>query len=157
MIRKLALLFVFLATLSMVYAFPYHLNKRAANFGQCQGLPPSSKATVISNVTLSPDPPKAGSNLEVKGSATTETNIDKDDLFFFVMFDTNNNALFVPEPFNICAKTECPTTTFNFDENYDLSTVPSLPEDFLVAIVIAPNLTDPLAAKACGEALFPEQ
>ncbi|CAG8823481.1 15289_t:CDS:1, partial [Cetraspora pellucida] len=130
---------------------------RAANFGQCLGLLPPSNTAVISNVTLSPDSPKAGSNLEIKGSATTETNIDEDDLFIFAILDVTVSPpqpVFFPEPFYICAKTECNNTkTFNFDENYVLS-LPSLPVKFVVGVAIGPNSSK---VKACGVAFFPEQ
>ncbi|CAG8628328.1 17272_t:CDS:1 [Cetraspora pellucida] len=148
MIRKLALLFVFLATLSMVYAFPYHLNKRAAQFQQCDGSIPGIDVKII------PDPPKAGSNLEVKGS--TETNIDTGDFIFFGIADLTGSQpvlIFSGTPVDICAKTKCPTTTYNFDENYDLSNVTSFPEKFGVAVLIGPDSSDP--PKACEFAVFP--
>ncbi|CAG8808482.1 23633_t:CDS:1 [Cetraspora pellucida] len=134
----------------MVYAFPYHLNKRAAKFKRCEPHVPA-----INNVTLSPDPPKAGSNLEVKGSATPRDAIINGDLFFFAIIDiTTIQYVFHPPPLDICANTECPTLTFNFDINYNLSDVRSFPEKFGVGIQIGPDIT---RLKACGGALFPKK
>ncbi|CAG8673501.1 1938_t:CDS:1, partial [Cetraspora pellucida] len=95
----------------MVYAFPYHLNKRDRSFDNARG--PSQDLTVVSNVTLSPDPPKAGSDLEVKGSATTKTNIDKGDFFVLLIEDSANpsEVIFSDNPVDICTKTKCPTST----------------------------------------------
>ncbi|CAG8620271.1 24393_t:CDS:1 [Cetraspora pellucida] len=133
----------------MVNAFPYHLNKRAATFEQCSVHP---DAAVISNVTLSPDPPKSGSNLEVKGSATTKTNIDNLDLFALII-ETAGKNIFTGPFVDICTKTECQTTTFNFDKLYNLSDLTSLPAKYDVGVLIGP---DPFMIKACGVASFPE-
>ncbi|CAG8801775.1 17494_t:CDS:1, partial [Racocetra fulgida] len=47
------------------------------SFGECP--PPISEVSqtiqIITNVTLNPDPPKANSPLELKGSATTNEDI----------------------------------------------------------------------------------
>ncbi|CAG8533883.1 5230_t:CDS:1 [Cetraspora pellucida] len=153
MIRKLALLFVFLATFSVVYAFPYHLNKRAATFGYCQGA--SQDLAIISNVKLSPNPPKVGSNLKVKGSATTNTNIVDGDSFIFAIVDAvTDDTLFLGPFVDICSKTTCPTTTINFGEHYNLKlNVTSLPAKYNVGVLIGTGLSK---IKACGEAHFPE-
>ncbi|CAG8678822.1 6344_t:CDS:1 [Cetraspora pellucida] len=132
----------------MVYAFPYHLNKRAAKFVKCDSHTPA-----ISNVTLSPDSPKAGSNLEVKGSATTNDAIVNGDTFNFVILDLhpeNPSPVFVGPTVDICTKTKCPTNTFIFDKTYDLSRVASLPSGYLIAITIEPSDRDPTKIKACA-------
>ncbi|CAG8686490.1 11384_t:CDS:1, partial [Cetraspora pellucida] len=124
----------------------------AADFKPCSDSVPGVSVTII------PDPPKAGSNLEVKGSATAETNFDKGDTYFFGILDFTNpqkpTPVFLGTPVDICAKTKCPTTTYNFDENYDLSNVTSFPEQFAVAVII--DFFDPLLPpKACAAAFFP--
>ncbi|CAG8830357.1 8359_t:CDS:1, partial [Racocetra persica] len=63
MIRNFVLLFVFLAAFSMVNVFPYHLTKKATQFGQCPVLfNPPPYTTIISDVKLTP---KTNSQLEV--------------------------------------------------------------------------------------------
>ncbi|CAG8815490.1 1365_t:CDS:1, partial [Cetraspora pellucida] len=148
MIRKLSWLLVFLAIVSMVCAFPYHLNKRSTAFAPCD-----SHTPVISNVTFSPEPPIAGSNLRVKGSAT-KTNIEEGDLFIFEIFNTTDSklaTLVLEGPaVDICAKTKCPTNTFIFNEKYDLSNVTSLPLNYVIEISIEPGNRDPTKKKACA-------
>ncbi|CAG8655930.1 24850_t:CDS:1 [Cetraspora pellucida] len=161
MIGKLTLLFVFLAALSMVNAFPYHhFTKRAAKFGQCPPpFQPPPITAVISDVSISPDPPKAGSELKVTGSATTNVDITKDDFFGFVILDITSPATPVPvfagKPVDICKKTTCPTKTFNFNEVYDLSSLKSLPATYIVGVAIGPITNDTSLVLACGEATFP--
>ncbi|CAG8783815.1 22210_t:CDS:1, partial [Cetraspora pellucida] len=124
----------------------------AATFGQCQGA--SQDLAVISNVTLSPDPPEAGSDLEVKGSATTDDAIVVGDSIIFAIVDAVTNDTIFLSPFvNICLNTTCPTKTITFDEHYNLLNVTSLPAEYYVGVLIGSDLSK---IKACGEALLPE-
>ncbi|CAG8766401.1 31547_t:CDS:1 [Racocetra persica] len=120
MIRNFVLLFVFLAALSMVNAFPSQLVKRQASFGRCPGF---HDILIITNVTLNPDPPKSNSQLEVKVSAKTNDDIVNGTLFNLEMFGETDGVF--SNFTDICATIECPTKVFDFDKTYDLGGLPS--------------------------------
>ncbi|CAG8760758.1 8738_t:CDS:1, partial [Cetraspora pellucida] len=112
--------------------------------------PCNQHTPVISNVTISPNPPKPVSDFEIKGSVTISANIEDGDFFFFGIIDPlpeNPSTVFEGPAVDICTKTKCPTKTFDFDEHYNLSSIPSFLAEFILEIVIGPSQGPP---KACG-------
>ncbi|CAG8538644.1 73_t:CDS:1 [Racocetra fulgida] len=123
----------------MANAFPSQLVKRQSSFGSCPAFLDIPK---ITNVTLIPDPPKANSPLEVKGSANT--NDDIVDGMFFVFKIFNGNEKIYSNAIGICdVVTDCPTKVFDFDERYDLK---DLPSSYSITVAIGANSS----ILACG-------
>ncbi|CAG8766278.1 21674_t:CDS:1, partial [Racocetra persica] len=108
----------------MVNAFPSQLVKRQTSFGRCPPLFPQD-IQIITDVTLNPDPPKANSQLEVKGSATINDDIVDGYVFKARICDTDFAKCQYLSTILICETTQCPTKVFNFDVIFNLESLPS--------------------------------
>ncbi|CAG8719341.1 5272_t:CDS:1, partial [Racocetra fulgida] len=125
----------------MVNAFPSQLVKRQTSFGNCPGF---ENGPAITDVTLNPDPPKANSQVEVKGSANTNNDIVSGTFFGFEIL--NDTHKIFSNARGICDQVNCQIKVFDFDEKYDLEYLPS---SYQVAVFIGP---DPNNILACGMA-----
>jgi len=128
--------FILLAALSMVNAIPLH--KRETEFFQCP------KGSQIEDVTISPDPPESGKNVNFKISGTAEETIPEGSTLFiaFVNLDSTPDApKFIGEPFSaqVCDgdKFKCPVGQGStFEKSVDIAAPNNLPTAYVIVVAV---------------------
>jgi hypothetical protein len=136
--RNFSLVFILLATLSIVNAIPFH--KRDTTFMPCPG--DSSKSPLT--VTIAPDPLVPGQTARYTVSGALDPPADSDSRLVIRFTDTAKQPIGESFVMDICAAYTCPLS--NIETTLDIPVPAELPEQYVNVVAVA----DPKSILGCA-------
>jgi hypothetical protein len=149
--RNFSLVFILLATLSIVNAIPFH--KRDTTFVPCPGDPPKNPLTV----SVVPDPLVPGQNATYSVSGVLDPPADTGSLLIIRFYDSAEQEIGEPFVMDLCATNTCPLS--NIETTAEVPVPAELPEQYIIVVGVGVPDTKSIsgcAAAAVGGAELPD-
>src|SRR5438046_852144 len=152
MSRIFTFVFILFATLSIVNAAPFQLNKRDTQFSPCPDLPPD---VVPLDVKMSPDPIVPGGTETFDITGTLKHDLEEGS-FLGIAFIDPVAKLPIGDPLDvdICSQTKCPVKAGTpYTTKQTITAPPELPPTYMILAGIGDGTPPNLTPYACEYAL----